>query len=65
MDKRIDEIEPVEDEYFVWLKRGYRLNLDYSKDGKACQHCFGAIDKKEIRETMEEVVSCDCDTCLN
>lgn len=63
MDKRIDEIEIVEDEYFVWLKKGYRLNLDFSQDGKVVQHCFGAVTKADIRREMKDVVPCTCDTC--
>lgn len=64
MDKRIDEIQVDDYEYFVYLKKGYRLDGDFSQDGRACQHCFGAVDKAEIRYTMKEcVVACSCDTC--
>ena len=66
MDKRIDEIQVDDYEYFVYLKKGYRLEGDFSQDGRACQHCFGAVDKAEIRYTMKEyVVACSCDTCTN
>jgi len=64
-DKRIDEIELDDEEYFVWLKKGYRLMGDFTQDGRGCQHCFGAVDKAEIRYTMKEVVPCTCDTCVN
>lgn len=65
MDKRIDEIQKDEYELFVYLKRGYRLEGDFSQDGRLCQHSFGAVDKAEIRYTMKEiVVPCACDTCV-
>lgn len=60
MDRRIDEIQRDEDEYFVYLKKGYKLDLGTPKD---FQHCFGAIDKKEICETMKSVVKCTCPSC--
>ena len=64
-DKRIDEITKDEDEFFIYLKKGYRLAGDFSQDGRLCQHCFGAVDKAEIRYTMKEwVVPCTCNTCI-
>ena len=63
MDKRIDEITVDEGEFFVYLKKGYRLNLDFSQDGNMCQHCFGARTKAEIRIAMKSIVPCTCDTC--
>lgn len=63
-DPRIDEIEVDGGEYFVWLKKGYRLNLDFSQDGRVVQHCFGAVTREEIDTQMEDVVPCTCDWCL-
>jgi hypothetical protein len=60
MDKRIDEIQMDEDEYFVYLKKGYCLYL-----GKYdIQHCFGVRKKSEIKEEMKNVEKCKCDSCL-
>lgn len=59
MDKRIDEIcdeRAGGGDFFVYLKPGYSLS-------NPPQHCFGAEDRKEIRETMRLVVSCQCDEC--
>ena len=55
MDKRIDEIQTDEDEFFVYLKKGYCLDLGFGS-GNDFQHCFGAVDKNEIREQMKMVV---------
>lgn len=60
MDKRIDEIQNDEDEYFVYLKPGYKLDNGTPTD---FQHCFGAYTKKDIREEMKNVVKCDCESC--
>lgn len=58
MDKRIDEIETVEDltgtSFFVYLKPGWRL-----EDA----HCFGEDTKRAIRDTMKRVKPCDCESC--
>ena len=64
MDKRIDEITDEEGEFFVYLKKGYRLDLDFSQDGRLVQHCFGAYTKKDIRNEMKNVVPCTCDSCM-
>ena len=57
-DRRIDEIETVEDlsgtSFMVHLKPGYRL-----EDA----HTFGAASKAEIARTMRRVKSCRCDEC--
>lgn len=60
MDKRIDEIQRDEDEYFVELKLGYCLDLGTPMD---FQHCFGARTKAEIREQMKMVRRCKCEGC--
>jgi hypothetical protein len=60
MDKRIEEVRDERGEggdFFVYLKPGYALSLPP-------QHCFGAIDKGEIRDTMKQVYRCNCDECL-
>lgn len=59
-DKRIDEIQMDEDEYFVELKPGYCLRLG----PQDFQHCFGARTKADIREEMKSVEKCTCDACL-
>jgi hypothetical protein len=63
MDKRIDEICRTPD-IFVYLKKGFRLDLDFSQDGSVVQHCFGADDNKDIKEQMKTVVPCTCDWCI-
>lgn len=42
--------------FFVYLRAGFIMDA---------QHCFGAIDAKEIRETMQRVKSCDCVECTD
>lgn len=65
IDKRIDEIQNEDDgEFFVYLKKGWKLGSDFSQDGRQCQHCFGAVDKKDIKTTMKDVEPCTCDSCL-
>jgi len=59
-DTRIDEIQHDENEYFVYLKKGYRLYLGTNKD---FQHCFGARTKADIKEQMKDVIKCDCISC--
>lgn len=60
MDKRIDEIQNDEDEYFVYLKYGYCLRL-----GKYdWQHGFGAETKADIKEQMKMVEECTCRACI-
>lgn len=59
MDKRIDEIRDERDsggDFFVYLKDGYSLS-------DPPQHCFGAVNRKEIRETMKDVKPCKCEEC--
>lgn len=58
-DSRIDEIADEREsggDFFVYLAKGYSLSTPP-------QHCFGARDKKEIRNTMKRVVPCKCDEC--
>ena len=55
MDKRIDEVQRDEGEYFVYLKKGWHL------DGA---HCFGETDRTGIRETMKRVQRCECEECI-
>ncbi len=60
-DKRIDEIcdeRPAGGDFFVYLKNGYSFS-------NPPQHCFGAVSKKEIRETMRRVTACRCDDCID
>jgi len=61
IDKRIDEIQMDEGEYFVYLKPGFKLDLGTPTD---FQHCFGAQFKKDIREQMKDVKKCKCKSCL-
>jgi hypothetical protein len=57
MDKRIDEIEPVEGGFLmVHLKYGYYLNDPGT-------HTFGADNKREVRSTMKMVKPCGCSEC--
>ena len=57
MDRRIDEIEPVNGGYFmVHLSPGYCLN-------DMGTHTFGADTKAEIRTTMKHVKLCQCSDC--
>ena len=60
-DKRIDSIQQDEDEYFVYLKSGYRLDLGTPTD---FQHCFGARTRLEIKQQMKDVRKCNCNSCL-
>jgi hypothetical protein len=61
MDKRIKEIEVDEGEFFVWLTKGYCLDLGTSKD---FQHCFGVKNKQELDEEMKKVRKCNCPDCV-
>ena len=59
VDKRIYEICDERSgggEFFVYLKQGYSL---MGTD----QHCFGAVNRKEIKETMGIVEPCGCAEC--
>ncbi len=59
MDKRIEEVCDERNsggDYFVYLKRGYSFS-------NPPQHCFGAVNKKEISNTMRRVAKCNCDDC--
>ena len=57
MDRRIDEIEPVDGGFLiVHLKSGYCLN------DQGC-HTFGADDSREVRATMKRVKPCLCSEC--
>jgi len=59
MDKRIDEIcdeRGSGGDFFVYLKPGWALS-------NPSQHCFGAINRAEIKETMRRVYRCECDEC--
>jgi hypothetical protein len=57
MDKRIDEIEPVEGGYLmVHLKYGFYYN------DPGC-HTFGADNMREVRATMKHVEPCTCAEC--
>lgn len=60
MDKRIDEVcdeRAAGGDFFVYLKSGFSFT-------DPPQHCFGAIDKAEIRRTMKRVRACRCDDCI-
>lgn len=57
MDRRIEEVEPVDGGYLmVHLARGYCIN------DPGC-HTFGADDRREVRATMRAVRPCQCDEC--
>lgn len=57
MDKRIDEIEPVEGGYLmVHLKDGWCLN------DQGC-HTFGEDNRRAVKATMKRVKPCQCDEC--
>jgi hypothetical protein len=60
IDSRIDQIQRDEDEYFVYLKYGWKLDLGTARD---FQHCFGAANLKEIKENMKSVIPCTCPSC--
>lgn len=60
MDKRIDEIQQDDGEYFVYLKKGWKLHLGTPAD---FQHCFGARTKTDIKKQMKCIESCRCNTC--
>lgn len=55
--KKIDEIQQVEDEFFVYLIDGFCL------PGPPPQHCFGERSVGEVKETMKRVVKCSCVDC--
>ena len=52
-DKRIMHLE-LEPDIFVTLKTGYQY------DGA---HCFGEDSISDVRKTMKDVTTCDCDDC--
>ncbi len=59
IDARIDEIRDERGEggdFFVYLKPGYGLS-------SPPQHCFGAVNRREISSTMRQVFKCDCAEC--
>jgi hypothetical protein len=59
MDKRIEEIRDERNgggDFFVYLRPGYALS-------NPPQHCFGAVNKTEIKRTMAQVYRCQCDEC--
>ncbi|PCJ88312.1 MAG: hypothetical protein COA54_03340 [Thiotrichaceae bacterium] len=60
-DKRINEIQKDEDEYFVYLKYGFQIQegLHHSP-----VHCFGERTIRNIKETMKHVTICRCDECV-
>ena len=60
-DKRIDEIQQDEGEYFVELKHGYQIQEGHHQTPL---HCFGEDTIKEIKETMKDVTICRCDDCV-
>lgn len=58
-DKRIDAIHDERGsggDFFVYLKPGYALS-------SPPQHCFGAVDRKDIASQMKQVYECNCDEC--
>ena len=59
MDKRIDELQRDEGEFFVYLKPGYSIEREPGQ----YSHCFGAFDKSEMREEMRKVRKCKCKEC--
>ena len=58
-DKRIDEIQTDEGEYFVELANGWSIE----REPGVFAHCFGAFDKRELREEMKKVRRCKCTDC--
>jgi hypothetical protein len=60
--KFVDELE-TDPDIFVHLKAGYRLDGDFSQDGRQCQHVFGEDSMKDVRTTLKSVVVCSCDQC--
>lgn len=60
-DKRIDEIQEDEGEYFVELTYGYQIQEGHHQTPL---HCFGEDTIKEIIETMKDVTICRCDGCV-
>ena len=57
MDRRIEEVEPVDGGYLmVHLAQGYCIN------DHGC-HTFGADDRRDVRSTMRMVKRCQCAEC--
>lgn len=55
--KLVDEVEHQEGEPFVYLKKGYKLPTG--------EHCFGARTDADMVTQLDEVESCNCDSCTN
>jgi hypothetical protein len=58
-DKRIDEIcdeRSTGGDFFVYLVPGFAIS-------DPPQHCFGAVNKAEIRSQMRQVYQCGCAEC--